>query len=316
MINLRFRKGEIMQIPQWHKIKGTILLTGETGTGKSYLAKEIHHMTNPRSPFIEVNLATLQDNLLESELFGYEKGAFTGAHHSKFGFLDKVGSGILFFDEIAELSLSLQKKLLGLLEEKNYYPVGSTNQKKFLGQIIVATNRNLEEMVKNKTFREDLYFRLKVFTYEIPPLRTNENHCQLCLDLMRNCFKRNVVIDEKAMDVINSYDWPGNVRELKHALEYALTFCDNRIELRHLPKWVSVKPQVSFEMTSLGDYYEELADFERKFFTKKLEESEGKINLTARCCGLSKVTLLTKLKKYEINNWAVKAKFKELKLAS
>lgn len=305
-----------MQLSDLEKIKGTILLTGESGTGKSFLAKKIHQMNSPHLPFIEVNLATLQESLLESELFGHERGSFTGASQSKSGFLDLVGPGILFLDEVAELSLGSQKKLLALLEEKYYFAVGSTVKKRFYGQIIAATNKNLEEMVKNKTFREDLYFRLKVFTYELAPLRVNNNHDLLVQDLLNNYFKRKISIDEKSLKALKEYTWPGNVRELKHALEFALAFCDVTLRLEHLPSWIFpiVKPRA--EMTWSKNYYHALADFERGYFQERLEESEGKINQAAKFCGLSKVTLLSKLKKYEINNWAIKAKFKELKLAS
>lgn len=305
-----------MQKSQWHKIKGTILLTGETGTGKSFLAKKIHDSKNPDLPFITVNLATLQDNLLESELFGHNKGAFTGANNAKSGFIDKVGSGTLFLDEIADLNLNLQKKLLGILEEKIYYAVGSTFQKKFKGQIIVATNKNLEEMVKNKSFREDLYFRLKVFTFEIDPIRQNKNQYLLCSELIQNYFKKTTIIEPSAMEIIQAYDWPGNVRELKHALEYALTFCDSEITPAHLPPWILKKTSAAPKLILSENYYLALSDFEKRYFTETMDLTEGKLNQAARLCGLSKVTLITKLKKYEINNWAIKAKFRELKLAS
>lgn len=305
-----------MQTLPWHKIKGTILLTGETGTGKSFLAKQIHQRIKPQMPFVEVNLATLHETLLESELFGYEKGAFTGAQVTKLGFLDKVRGGILFLDEVAELSLPLQKKLLGLLEEKIYYAVGSTVQKRFHGQIIVATNQNLEELVRQKQFREDLYFRLKVFTHELPPLRIKKNFSPLCDDFLKNIFQKNIQIDDEVWNLFKAYSWPGNVREFKHTLEYSLTFCDNTLKTEHLPSWIKEKRIAKDRFDLPDNYYQALAEFERQYFYEKLEVSEGKINQTARLCGLSKVTLLTKLKKYGISWLVVKAKIQELKLAS
>ena len=162
----------MVNLPSWIlRARGPILLLGETGTGKSTFAKVIHDKVSPSEPFICINLATLNENLIEGELFGHVKGAFTGAICDKKGYLETVGRGTLFLDEVGELSYSSQKKLLLLLEEGVFFKLGSTKERKFFGKVIAATNRNLLKMIKNGTFREDLYYRLNCFSFEVDPIR-------------------------------------------------------------------------------------------------------------------------------------------------
>jgi Nif-specific regulatory protein len=298
------------------KINSTILFTGETGTGKSSLARWIAHQKNVE--LTEVNLASLQDNLIESEIFGHKRGAFTGAFEDKIGYVGRAKNGILFLDEIGELPLSLQKKFLFLLEEKTYVPVGSTKKISFEGQIILATHKNLKEMVEKQLFREDLYYRLMVFPFKLESLK---NLPELILpkayELLAYHFNQKYIrISEEVQEIFLHYSWPGNIRELKNCLEYALIFADEIIEIEHLPSWIlNFEKIVNFD-SKLPDYLAAFEQFERSYFLKAMEQYQGKINHTAIELKISKATLIQKLKKYQINSLNYRAKKREIELAS
>ena len=220
----------------------SVLITGETGTGKEILAKFIHN-NGPRSskPFIDINCAAMQSTMLESELFGYEAGAFTGAERRKHGLMEVADGGILFLDEISSMPVDMQAKLLRAIEEQAFRRVGGTNQIHVDVQILAASNRNLEAMIKAGEFREDLYYRLKVVDLILPALRERKADIpELVGFLVRsNNAKLGVNItniSSKALQALQSYHWPGNIRELKNTLDRALLFCDgDTIELAHLP---------------------------------------------------------------------------------
>jgi DNA-binding NtrC family response regulator len=227
----------------------SVLVTGETGTGKEVLAHFIHD-NGPRAdkPFIAVNCAAIQSTMLESELFGYEAGAFTGAEKRKSGLLEVADGGILFLDEISSMPMEIQAKLLRVLEERAFRRVGGTNLIKVDVQVLAASNRPLNKMMADGHFREDLYYRLKVVDLHIPPLRERKSDIlELAGFFVRQNNARmgmNIIdITPRAVDALRAYDWPGNVRELRNAIERAMLFCDDpAIDIVHLPSDTVAKP--------------------------------------------------------------------------
>ena len=223
----------------------SVLIQGETGTGKEVIAKFLHKSgARANKPFMPINCAALQPTVIESELFGYEAGAFTGAQKRKLGLMEVADQGILFLDEIASMSLDMQSKLLRALEERKIRRVGGSNLIPVDVQVIAASNRDLPEMIKAGVFREDLYYRLHVVDLEVPALRNRKEDIP---ELVGFFLKQknaqmglNVTgVSQNAMKALLAYDWPGNVRELKNAIERALIFCDgDRIEIGHLPQEV------------------------------------------------------------------------------
>lgn len=220
----------------------SVLITGETGTGKEILAKFIHK-TGPRAnkPFVAINCAAIQNTMLESELFGYEAGAFTGAERRKHGLMEVADGGVLFLDEIASMPMDIQAKLLRALEERAFRRVGGTNLVKIDVQILAASNRDLMTMIKNAQFREDLYYRLKVVDLHIPSLRDRKTDIpELVGFFIRHNNPRlgmNITnITPRALQALISYNWPGNIRELSNSIERAMLFCDGEtVDLEHLP---------------------------------------------------------------------------------
>jgi DNA-binding NtrC family response regulator len=224
----------------------SVLITGETGTGKEVLARFIH-TSGPRAekPFIAVNCAAIQSTMLESELFGYEAGAFTGADKRKPGLLEVADGGVLFLDEISSMPLDIQAKLLRVLEERAFRRVGGTNLIRVDVQVLAASNRPLPKLLADGLFREDLYYRLKVVDLHIPPLREHKGDI---LELAGYFVRQNNMrmglnisdITPRAVDALRAYDWPGNVRELRNAIERAMLFCDDPvIDMVHLPSDVT-----------------------------------------------------------------------------
>lgn len=227
----------------------SVLITGETGTGKEIIARAIHQM-GPRvdQPFIPVNCAAIQPTVLESELFGYEAGAFTSAEKRKNGLLEVADGGILFLDEIASMPLDMQAKLLRALEERSFRRVGGLKELKVDVQILAASNRDLPQMITKDQFREDLYYRLKVVDFHIPPLRERREEIPDLVGLfMRQLNPRmgtNVTdIRPRAMQALVTYHWPGNIRQLRNVIERSILFCDeSTIDLQHLPSEIAVGP--------------------------------------------------------------------------
>ena len=229
-------------LPTIAQSDSTVLINGETGTGKELLAKAIHKMSKRSDkPFVAINCGALPDTLLESELFGYKKGAFTGATHDKQGRFALANSGTLFLDEIGDISPALQVRLLRVIQERIYEPLGSTRSEPADVRIIAATNRNLVKMVKNGDFREDLFYRINVIRLELPPLRKRKDDVPLLVEHFIERFNRiqhkNVPgIASTALELLMVHDWPGNIRELENIIERAFVICGNgRLTVSHLP---------------------------------------------------------------------------------
>jgi PAS domain S-box-containing protein len=286
----------------------TILIEGATGTGKDLLAKVIHS-TSRRSgkPFVKVNCAAIPDNLLESEMFGYVKGAFTGAEKDKSGRFQEADGGTIFLDEIGDLPLALQAKLLRVLEDKEFYRLGSRHTVKVNVRIISASNRNLGKLVKKRLFREDLYYRLNVFRIELPKLRARQIDLPLLIGhiLRRLCAARGArlpEVSEKVMEILLNYHYPGNIRELENILEHTLIICQERtVQPRHLPDYLQVY-HAARKMAPAGspNHSNESDAREREKIRSMLQDHDWHRTRTAKALGMDRTTLWRKIKKYGI----------------
>ncbi|MEY4166394.1 MAG: hypothetical protein RIR52_218 [Acidobacteriota bacterium] len=286
------------------KISGTnssVMVQGESGSGKELIAKAIHY-SSPRAdqPFIAINCAALPESLLESELFGYVKGAFTGAHSGKTGLFKTADGGTLFLDEISEMPPSLQVKLLRALQEREFIPLGSTKSVTFDARLIAATNRNLEEEIGAQRFREDLYYRLSVFSLTVPPLRERREDIPLLVRYFveKHCRALNLAtktVSEEAMQAMINYEWRGNVRELQNAIERSVTLSDDQIELSHLPPKVREATLITNDLTGQTLTLEEL---ERRYIVETLSRVRDDKTQAATLLGIDLSTLYRKLKRY------------------
>ncbi len=287
----------------------TILILGESGTGKELIARAIHY-SSPRAdkPFVKVNCAALPENLLESELFGHEKGAFTGAVARRVGRFELADQGSIFLDEIGDLSPSLQMKLLRVLQEKEFERVGSNQTIRSDVRVIAATNRNLEEAIQKGTFREDLYYRLNVVTISLPPLRERKEDIPLLVEHFLKKYnrenKKNVAsLSKEARDLLMRYDYPGNVREVENIVERAVVLCrGDTLTTQDLPLNLREgKAEAALERDrgtqSLPDTLEEI---ERQLILKALERSGGVQTKAAEELGISERVLRYKMKKYSL----------------
>ncbi|MBW1828521.1 MAG: sigma 54-interacting transcriptional regulator [Deltaproteobacteria bacterium] len=287
----------------------TVIIEGATGTGKDLLAKIIHS-TSKRvgKPFVKVNCAALPDNLLESEMFGYVKGAFTGADRDKPGRFSEADGGSIFLDEIGDLPLSLQAKLLRVLEDKEFYPLGSRRIKKVDIRIITATNRGLESLVEKKLFREDLYYRLNVFKIELPALKDRRIDLPILIRhiLRRLCTasdNRPARISEEAMELLLKFHYPGNVRELENILEHALIICrDDVIRPKHFPDYMQHLDTPS-EPENLSSPITggETDNAEKQHILKVLRQNNWQRSKTAQVLEMDRTTLWRKMKRHGIN---------------
>lgn len=282
-------------------VQTTVLITGESGTGKELVAEALHLEGERRShPLIKVNCSALSENLIESELFGHVKGAFTGAIRDNVGRFQKADGGTLFLDEIGDISTTMQLKLLRVIEESEFERVGSSVTIKVDVRLITATNKNLTEKVRCGEFREDLYYRLKVVEIGLPPLRDRQTDIPLLVDNFRNGFnlkfKKN--IEGVSSDVLKSflaYPWPGNIRELEHAMEHAFILCNRTIITRdHLPENLRSGPETS---SHLRDVTPE-ADIQA--IRGALEKTDWNKAKAARLLGIDRVTLYRKIDRYNI----------------
>ncbi|MGD8342411.1 MAG: sigma 54-interacting transcriptional regulator [Desulfobacterales bacterium] len=288
----------------------TVLLMGETGSGKNLAARVLHYSSmSADAPFVEINCAALPEHLIESELFGYEKGAFTHAVTSKRGLLEEAQSGTLFLDEIGEMPLNMQAKLLNALETKKFRRLGSTKPIETDLRIIAATNRPLQDEVDEKRFREDLFYRLNVVSITMPPLRELGNDIMIIseylLKLFNVEFKKDVKgFTEDARQLLLSYSWPGNVRELSNCLERAMIFADHDIldaaelVIRATQAQQGQHPSQEWVVPPGGIVLE---DVERQLILSALEQSGNNKSKAARLLGLTRDTLRYRLEKYQLS---------------
>jgi PAS domain S-box-containing protein len=277
----------------------TVLIEGESGTGKELVARAIHNLSpRKRLPFIAVNCGALPDTLLESELFGYKAGAFTDAKKDKPGRFQLAENGTLFLDEIGDITPAMQVKLLRVIQEKTYEPLGSTKSIAHNVRIIVATNKNLEDLVRQKKFREDLFYRINVFKIKLPPLRDRMEDIPLLCDHFISRFntiqKKNITgISENAMTVLMSYGYPGNIRELANIIERGFILCkEGLIEKKHLPESLVGAGEINIA----NDAVISLKNLEKNFLLKALEQNGWNCLQTARQLGIHKSTLYRKIK--------------------
>jgi DNA-binding NtrC family response regulator len=275
----------------------TVLITGETGSGKERVAKMIHAGSGRRDkPFLVVECAALQESLLQSELFGHERGAFTGADRAKPGLFEVADCGTIFLDEIGEVSPATQTKLLRVLDSSTFRRVGGTSEVRVNVRVLAATNRNLEGMIKQGAFREDLFYRMNTIRIELPPLRSRSGDVDLLarhfVAVLNERFGTSRRMGEQALSVLRRHSWPGNVRELLHAIEAAMVVCEGD-ELRpdHLP--ASVRPQGSGASTAAVPTLDEL---ERTYIKRALEAAEGHRGNAAKMLGISERNLYRKLR--------------------
>ena len=292
-------------IPVVAQSDATVLIEGATGTGKDLLAKVIHSASRRKGkPMVKINCAAIPETLIESEIFGYVKGAFTGAERDKPGRFEEADGGTIFLDEIGDLPLAMQAKLLRVLEDKEFYPLGSRRTRKVDVRIISATNRGLEGLIRDRQFREDLFYRLNVVRIELPPLKDRRDD----LPLMIRHFARKLsaarglplaVISQPAMQVLLNYTYPGNIRELENILEHALIICQKGpIETDHLPKYVQQKPGESHRpsLTPASDLPEEA-----NRILACLQRNNGRRSATAKELGMDRSTLWRKIKRYGLS---------------
>ena len=281
----------------------TVLLLGETGTGKELSARRIH-ATSPRKdkPFIAINCAALPETLLESELFGHEAGAFTGANATKLGRFELASSGTLFLDEIGDLSGSTQIKLLRVLQEREFVRVGGVKTISCDVRIIAATNRDLKAAMDSGAFREDLYYRLNVFPIDLPPLRERREDIPLLFEYFVDCSAREFgeprpEVAPEALELLCAYRWPGNIREMRNVTERAVLLCDTgRITPEVLPREIVGKPKGAVEESGGSA----LEGYEKAMIVKALEEHDWNQTRAAEALGISRDNLRYRLRKYQI----------------
>ena len=286
----------------------TVLVAGESGTGKELVAKAIHQNSRRNEgPFIALNCAAIPETLQESELFGHEKGAFTGANSRRIGRFEQAHGGTLFLDEVGELSPGLQAKLLRVIQERRFYRVGGSDEIEVDVRLLAATHQDLTNRVKDGDFREDLYYRLAVFEIQVPPLRSRSEDIPLLANKFVDTFAKehqrgNITLSPAALKKIETYHWPGNVRELQNALERAVVVGDNGlIQPDDLPSRVANTPTPARPRKTKGassDSVRTMEEVERSTIEQALAQFNGNVSHVIRELGIPRTTLYRKLKKY------------------
>lgn len=292
------------------RTRSTVLILGESGTGKELIAKAIHTMSGRDGKLVPVNCGAIPEDILESELFGHEKGAFTGAVSSRVGRFQLADGGTIFLDEIGEMSPKLQVKLLRVLQERKVDPVGSARSIDVDVRVIAATNKDLAEEVRAGRFREDLFYRLQVVPVTLPPLREREGDVEL---LARHFIERHaaelsrpeLAFSTEAIRVLSSYTWPGNIRELENLVERVAILSDrDEIQAEQLPEYLSqtmtlpTSPLFDMALPQIGvDFNALVDDYENKLITTALSQTGGNKKAAAKLLGLNRTTLVEKIKK-------------------
>jgi two-component system response regulator HydG len=280
--------------------QATVLIQGESGTGKELVARALHYGGKASAtPFVPVNCGGIPDSLLESELFGYVRGAFTGANETRAGFFQTADGGTIFLDEISNTSMAMQAKLLRVLQEKEFYMIGSKKSQKVNVRVVAATNVDLMELVKKGSFREDLYYRLNIISIQLPPLRERGNDILLLIDSFLSRYVREVgkppmKFTSKALQALKEYSWPGNVRELQNLIHRLVIMADDTtIDVPDLPE------SFRFSASRSKGLDRRLEDIEREYITDVLAANKNNISQSALSLGIDRKTLRDKIKKYK-----------------
>jgi two-component system response regulator GlrR len=290
------------QVSQAAKSDAVVFIKGESGTGKELVAKSLHVAGSRKNgPFVAINCAAIPETLLESELFGYETGAFTGADRSKQGLFARAHRGTLFLDEISEMSLTMQAKILRVLENMEFYPLGSGKTVRVDARVITASNRDLEEEVRKGRFRNDLFYRIHVITIELPPLRERKSDIPLLARyfLKKLATKMNkdvVAFSPSALQKLMSHDWPGNVRELENTIESAVAMTVRNIIADEL-----ILPSKTSLPGPLKHFKDAKQDFERDYLLQLIELTRGNVSQAAKLAGKHRADLYELLKKYDLD---------------
>lgn len=277
--------------------KASVLITGESGTGKEMVARAIHYNSSfSSSPFVPVNVGAIPEQLLESELFGHMKGAFTGAFTNRVGFFQAADGGTIFLDEIGNASPAVQAKLLRVTQEKEVTMLGASKSQKVNVRIISATNSNLEEMIWKNLFREDLFYRLNVITIHIPPLRERKDDIQLLINFFNQKFskesnKKPLKFSSKVLSLLKAYSWPGNIRELENFIHRIVIMSDVKVEIEDIPTHMKMASPATYNLT------ETLAQVEKKHIEKVLNSVNDNKTKAAEILGIDRKTLREKLKR-------------------
>ncbi|HEX6227420.1 MAG TPA: sigma-54 dependent transcriptional regulator [Chryseolinea sp.] len=289
-------------IAKLRSTNAAVLIAGESGTGKELVARAVHYGGGgSKAPFVPVNCGGIPDSLLESELFGYMKGSFTGASETRSGFFQTADGGTIFLDEISNTSLAMQAKLLRVLQEKEFYMIGSKKPQKVNLRIIAATNVDLMQLVKKGSFREDLYYRLNVIYIELPPLRSRGNDIELLIDFFISKYSQElnrtgIRVTAKAMKALKAYGWPGNVRELQNLIHRLMILTDdNSIDVTDLPD--------SFRYSALREkgLDRSLAEVEQEYILSVVNVQNNNLSRAASVLGIDRKTLREKLKVYKLD---------------
>jgi DNA-binding NtrC family response regulator len=296
-------------VAQVSDLFANVLITGESGTGKELIARAIHfNSSRATGPFVAVNCAAIPETLLESELFGYVRGAFTDAKKDRRGLFQEASGGILFLDEISEVPLNLQAKLLRVLEDKEIRPLGANQAEKVDTRVLSASNRILDDMVRQGSFRQDLYYRLNVIRIELPPLRERSEDIALLVDHFIGKFsdgaRRKVTgIDVEALTALKNYSWPGNIRELEHTIERAVLLGRGpTIGIDDLPPQLAACGESAAVLGAALAKQLTLRDLEREYIGKVLQTTQGNKTEAARILGVDRTTLYRKLEDYRLKD--------------
>ena len=305
-------RGLLSLIKKVSPTDSTVLILGESGTGKELVAASIHDNSEREDkPFIKLNCAAIPEDLLESELFGHEKGAFTGAVNFKPGKFDMANGGTIFLDEIGDMPPNLQSKILRILQEQEFYRIGGNRTIKVDVRIIASTNKNLEKMVRKGTFREDLFYRLNVFTLHLPPLRERKEDIPLLVDYLLQNAPKKVAISSMALQMLVAFSWPGNIRELKNTIESASVIAENgTIEPAHLPAKIAgafdQNQKIAVKFTANISLDERLREIEKSMLIDALKKTGGVQVRATELLGINQRSLWHRIKKHGIDVKSIK----------